>query len=294
MNILIKSALKENEFADRKQMRENHIEIQLLKDFYNETPTLEEYFNTIINSEVNIDIIHTPLVFGEDVEIDNFCNEKEKNIFLKTCELANMVGFKQDKNILVVVHSSMNFREDMLNQSKIQIIDDVLVNTLKKYKYISIAIENIIPLVINGYGINGRNGFLNDNCLYVEYFINKYGFKERIGTVLDTCHAITTIKLLRYCNINITIEQYFDWNKQYIKLIHLANVGGNGYGKGEHGTGFLTDEDKKVLKEIINLYYKYNYKCPITIEVYEKDYANPINYLGTKENLLKLIKKKNI
>jgi len=289
MEILMKSALSAKELLARKKLSENNIEIQLFKNFYDEEISLVGYFNTIINSGLNISVIHTPLSAGEAVEINHFHEERKRNVFIKTCELSNMLGISLKKNILVVVHCGMNFKEDINDFNKIKLIDDTLLFTLNKYSNISIAVENIIPIMASPAGIYGRNGFLNDNCLYVDYFINRYGFKDRIGTVLDTCHALTTIKLLQYCKMPIKLDQFFDWNKEYIKLIHLANIGDNGYGENNHGIGFIDGEDLELLSEIMKLYLKYDYSCPITIEVIEKEYIKPVNYLRTKENLLKLL-----
>lgn len=289
MEILIKCALYEDELLARKRINETNVEIQLLKEFYENTPSLKEYLDILLNTGLDIKIIHTPLVLGDDVEIDDFWEEKKRDVFLKTCELSNMLGSKLNKNILVVVHTSMDFRHEINNVEKITSIDNILAEALNKYPNISIAIENIIPVVVNQGGFFGRNGFLNDNCLYVDYFINKYGFNDRIGTVLDICHALTTIKLMDYCKIPLKLEEFFEWNKKYIKLIHLANIGDNGYGKGNHGTGFIDGKDVELLNDILNLYHKYDYGCQVTIEVYEEDYSNPINYIKTKENILKIL-----
>ena len=267
------------------------IEIQLFKEFYNKDISLTEYFNTIISSGLNINIIHTPLVDRGDIKTDDFYKKESKDIFIKTCELANMVGDELKKNILVIVHSGMSFEEEKNNLNIIKIIDDTLLYALNKYPDISIALENIISIVANSKGVYGKNGFLNDYCLYIDYFIDKYGFKDQIGTVLDTCHALITIKLLQYCKIPLTLDQFFDWNKRNVKLIHLANIGDNGFGENNHGIGFIECKDLELLNSIMNLYFKYDYNCPITIEVIEKEYSNPVNYLRTKENLLNLIKR---
>ncbi|WP_298844589.1 hypothetical protein [Clostridium sp.] len=288
MKILMKSGLSKENFIVRKKLNENNIEIQLLKEFYSNEISLMQYFNMIVNSELDVSIIHTPLVDGEDVEIDDFYDKIKKDVFFKTCELANMVGIKFNKNIMVIVHSSMNFNQDITNLNKIALIDNVLFDVFNKYPNILIAIENIIPLANNYKGYYGRNGFLNDNCMYVDYFIDKYGFKDKIGTVLDTCHALVTIKLLEYCKISITLDKFFEWNKKNVMLIHLANLGDNGYGKNNHGIGFIEGKDLELLSDIMYLYHKYEYDCPITIEVREKDYLNPVNYLKTKENLLSI------
>ncbi|MBU3160382.1 hypothetical protein KPL37_11555 [Clostridium frigoris] len=64
MKILMKSGLSKENFLVRKKLNENNIEIQLLKEFYSNKISLIEYFNMIVNSELDVSIIHTPLVEG--------------------------------------------------------------------------------------------------------------------------------------------------------------------------------------------------------------------------------------
>jgi hypothetical protein len=97
-----------------------------------------------------------------------------------------------------------------------------------------------------------------------------------------------SIRLLDYCKHPLTLENYFEWNKNTIGLIHLGNTINSGYGLGEHGAAYSTEEDIELLKEFIALYEKYEFSCPITIEVYEKDYSKCINYEETYNNLFNL------
>ena len=83
MKILMKSGLSERNFIVRKNLKEPDIEIQLLKEFYSNKISLIKYFNMIVNSKLDISIIHTPLVNGDAVEIDDFYNKvKKQNLFL--------------------------------------------------------------------------------------------------------------------------------------------------------------------------------------------------------------------
>lgn len=62
MKILMKSGLSEKDLLVRKKLNENNIEIQLLKEFYSNDISLIEYFNMIVNSELDVSIIHTPRI----------------------------------------------------------------------------------------------------------------------------------------------------------------------------------------------------------------------------------------
>lgn len=41
--------------------------------------------------------------------------------------------------------------------------------------------------------------------------------------------------------------------------------------------------------KVFELYNKYNYKCPITIEIPEKDYTNCINYKNNRAMIKDII-----
>ena len=80
---------------------------------------------------------------------------------------------------------------------------------------------------------------------------------------------------------HINMEESFKKNSPVIKLVHLANKNGSGFGKGNHGAAFKED-DKDELIDILFLHKKYGNGCPITIETDEYDYMNPIAYKTTK------------
>ena len=79
-------------------------------------------------------------------------------------------------------------------------------------------------------------------------------------------------------DINYDLRRFFEINKDDIFLIHLANAIGNGDGE-NHGTIF---ENEKECFNILDLYKEFNYKCPITLEVQEKNYLINNNYKHIK------------
>ena len=131
-------------------------------------------------------------------------------------------------------------------------------------------------------------GIFYDNVKLAN-FLNEVFRTNRFGTVLDTAHILTTIRIYErifsdYEEIKekFSIEKYFEKNKDVIKLIHLADLKNLGFRKGEHGVKFDNKED---MKFFIDLYKKYEYDCDITIEITEKDYVKNENF----ENNFKML-----
>ena len=125
---------------------------------------------------------------------------------------------------------------------------------------------------------------------------------DRVGTVIDTCHIMMTQNILKaifdyvndplYPMEDVSMKKYFEMNAGVCKLIHLAGVQGNGIASEHHGVPLLTfmPERLSLLEEILDLYFKYEYKCPITLEVCESDLNNPTNYALAKQSLLRTLK----
>ena len=86
-----------------------------------------------------------------------------------------------------------------------------------------------------------------------------------------------------------TIEDYFQQNQKYCDLIHLAKKVGHGMTNETHGQP-MSKEDKQLLTNYMNLYKKYDYSCPIVLEVKETDYLKCNGYRDTKELLEEVLK----
>ena len=56
---------------------------------------------------------------------------------------------------------------------------------------------------------------------------------------------------------------------------------GNGCTRETHGTK-LCEKNRDFVEEVIRLYNKYEYTCPITLEVGEQDYDISANYKESK------------
>ena len=153
---------------------------------------------------------------------------------------------------------------------------------LFKYPYTEVAIENVSPIRKPYSGdLHLCNNFHFDNVIMAKE-LRKQLNTDRIGTVLDTCHAMIAEKYISLIYEAIgdtepadyTLDAYFKQNQEVIKLIHLSDMRGSGYGKGKHAIPF-TENTLTRLQGILSLYYKYDYTCPITLEVEEMDLLNP-------------------
>lgn len=278
------------------------IEIQLLNDFYKH-PVIEPYVDIITKHEKVI-AIHAPIIgTGDNCLSSNnveYMFQYSIHALNNLCFLAQQCAEKLGHNISVILHIEHSYAELVY----LNLYDD-----LKNYIYsiliscpnISILFENVTPLShVDMELIRTTNNFLFDNVCLVHQLVldDAYGVSDRLGTVLDLCHAEMSIE---FCNIlaknfgdeicipEYTLEDYFQQNQKYCDLIHLAKKVGHGTTDETHGQPMST-EDKQLLTNYMNLYKKYDYSCPIVLEVKETDYLKCDGYRNTKDLLEEVLK----
>ena len=282
------------------------IEIQLLTELVNKLGDYNFAEDVLNLSEGRWDeyigkikAVHAPLLshFGlDDVCIESVVDSEDFKLLDQICYIANWFGEKQNEKVIIVMHSETTVDTMLL-------IGDTWKHTLNamgcllfKYQHIEIALENVTPLRISKFNKELKlcNNFKSDNLDMVKR-LREGLHTDRIGTVLDICHARMTEKYMtaiykelsdRECE-DYSLESFFKSNKEYIKLIHLAGMKGSGYGKGKHGTIFDVEDTDSMdnLKKFIELYDKYEYTCPVTLEVEETDYTTSDGYRKSKEAL---------
>ena len=300
MLIYAKSALKKKDIDTKIAIGCDGIEIQLLSELVDGKIgryfKADEVFKLEDFKDYPIDVIHCPLLcsYGlSDVNIESFaCNDF--SLFEQVCYIADYFGKIKSKNTLVVVHSELNI-DNMIAVDILRKVVSTVSYMLMKYTNIEIAIENVTPLrKVYKDEIYFCNNFHFDNIKLAKY-IRKELNTDRVGTCIDICHAMITNRYMKeiYRKLNdieykdFTLDNYFEQNRDIVKLVHLADFKGNGYGKGKHGIRF-TNQTKDRLSYILSLYDKYNYKCPVTLEVEETDYLVCDGYKETRETILSL------
>lgn len=299
MRIIGKSIIKESDLKGKANICKN-IEVQLFKEF-DDGLKVDFLYNEIIKIEdVKVLVVHSPIIDGEDVNFEFMTNYKDSNRIMNSIILAGKLSKYYNEKVKVVIHSAFRYENYDKMPGLIDRVVEFFQEIFYRYPLVDFCIENVVPIKITRNG----NFYLRNNCLYdgvdLVKRLNFYFSTNRFGTVLDTCHALITIRGLKnyfsdYPEISkkFSLEEYFEVNKDYIKLIHLANVINLGYDKGTHGILFR-DEDMPLMNEIMNYYKKYNYNCDITIEILEDDYVKNDNFRDNYYKLLKLCKDRNI
>lgn len=293
--IYAKAALTQDQIKSKLDIGCDGIEIQLLAELINgevgHYHKAEDVYNLDDFKDYNIEVIHAPILswYGlSDVTLEDFVDEDM--IFLEQVfKVADYFGKLHNRRTLIVIHSETTVR-------LMKALGDIWGRAIKflgylllKYPNTEVGIENVTPLRGISKPIYLCNNFKFDNVEMAKTLREELN-TDRIGTVLDTCHAKISKK---YMNViyeaigdiepeNYDLEEYFKANKDTIKLIHLADFKGNGYGKGKHGTK-LCDENIDFVEEFISLYNKYEYTCPITLEVEESDFILSSNYKESKQ-----------
>lgn len=286
--ILCKSALSKDQLTSRRLLDIDGIELQLLGDFVDDPLSTKDYISILGEDVGNIKVIHVPLRSGEEIVCIQYLAEyKYQEIFERVCSLAEEVSVINKSNVLVVIHNDLNLEDYVNEDTKYLKILNYLKTLLKKYPNIRIGIENVIPY-------KPPLSSFSNGCLpiYTE-FIRDLRLKlntDRIGSVLDTCHAMTTIKVMNFLNehisrdISIDIEDFYKSNEDICFLVHLCNVEDLGFNKMEHGTGF-TEDDIRLLSTLMNFHRRYIKDAIITLEVAENDYTNCLVYSKSKKIL---------
>lgn len=294
MKIFAKSAMNVEQIRSRHNAGCDGIEIQLLSELIDKNGTITPCHKAFCLSDFencNISAIHAPILSYEDMADVTIESMGSTNTFLleQIFKIANFFGETQSKKILIILHLELNM--DTLKM--LGILDKILITMqymLSKYENTEVAIENVPPFNRKTDGtIIFTNNYESSNIELVQYIRNKLK-TDRIGTVLDTCHVMMTMMYMEgiynlmpdmQISPHINMEESFKKNSPVIKLVHLANKKGSGFGKGNHGAAFKED-DKDELIDILFLHKKYGNGCPITIETDEYDYMNPIAYKTTK------------
>jgi hypothetical protein len=299
MQFYAKSALDKKQLNTKMSIGCDGIEIQLRKELFNKGLNhgsdsyyfADEVFDLDSFNKYPIKVIHYPIV-GLNIETLITYNFK---LLDQVFYIANHFGIVNNSKVIVVIHSesNINLLRDMGDTWKT--IMNSIGCLLFKYPNTELAIENVPPFELYKTKLYLRNNFGFDNVEMVKE-LKKQLNTDRVGTVLDTCHAMMTnmymnalSKLIVADSFNMegyTIDDFFKMNKDVIKLIHLSDSRDDGLLK-NHGVGFTDKLDSRMtLSGILGSYSNYGYTCPITLEVSETDYLVSDNYART----LKVVK----
>lgn len=296
-------AFKASGDVEQLSSRIGKIELQLLNDFVVDSEKRrEEIFNNIINTNSDIVAVHMPLCKnGKEIELQDFANYNNKEMISNVFGLANDIGERTDRRICIVIHNAYNTTNFYRDEALFLSITSFLSTLLSKNPLVDIAIENIIPMTIERKGdsnvIAGRGGWDFDVVDVVAMLKCNSVMDDRVFSVLDTCHAIVSDRIITEIfgpdAMDLSLDKFIERYAASIKVIHLANVIKYGMVKGEHGCTFdLNKESDWMLLESILTKIE---ECLdgkefiLTLEVDEVDYNKAANaealyhYIASRE-----------
>ena len=304
--ILAKSALDLSQIEVKQRIGCDGIEIQLLDELYgphgnHDWLYASDVFDLHKFLDQNILAVHAPIskAYG-DVLIERLADDEDIMLFDQLFYIANFIGRHIGRPIRVIMHSetSVSILQDINNGwvRLVRYVDEMLT----KYPFTELCIENVTPLrgIKDNRIIQLANNYYEDNVLMAK-LLRAALHTDRVGVVLDTCHqGITEM----YMNLiytlspdiekpDFSIEHYIQSYAPYLKIIHLADFKGNGYGK-NHGTPF---ESQEKFNHIMDLVCKYVHpSCYITLEINESNFMICEGYAQTKARLDYYFKQKAI
>lgn len=259
MEIYAKAALDMRQIEVKQNIGCDGIELQLLgellkKDSSGMYREAEEIWNLSDFDHIPVRAVHAPLVSGSDLTLEKMTSTGlfPPTILYNTCEIAEHFGRHSGGDIPVIVHTELAVDDNFITTGMYPEIRAMIDHALKAYLHVTICIENVTPLRgIPLHGLFLSNNFAGDNVSLVKA-LSKDLKTDRIGTVLDTCHAMITAKymeaLYRVVGIptpDLSLKHFFSINRGVCKLIHLAGMRGSGYGGDNHGTPFSEQNEEQ-------------------------------------------------
>lgn len=294
MKIYAKASLDVGEIREKVRCGCDGIEYNLCSDFacYGENFT-HNYPEEVFTLK-NVEVVHVPFDNkGQMMNIERVFQREDLRPIRNVFRLAQYCAEYWGHRVLVVIHASISFYDFMEYELLRKRIERELGQLLCDFSMVDIAIENVVPMEYKEerpYSPMLCNGIFTDISQIVHYL--RASFAERVGSVLDVCHAAMTRKYMTALlsaadflpkgalpdKIDYSMEHYFRANQGICKLIHFNDFEKNGYGRA-HGTVFQSQEK---VDDLLKLYKDYGYDCPLTIEIREDNYLDCVNYRKTK------------
>lgn len=297
IKIYAKASLNKEEILEKIKCGCDGLEYNLKADFLEKGDCFETNYENELFTMYNVEVVHVP--FYEDgnvMNMEHVFQQEDVSPIRNVFRLAQYCAEIWKHQVIVVLHTSLSYYDFMGFELFRKRLEDILHQFFMEYPMTDLAIENVVPME---YKENKKeslrfcNGIFTDHTDIVRYLRDKFG--DRVGSVLDICHAAMTEKYMNVLlaaadflpqgnlpeQLDYSMEHYFRMNQGICKLIHFNDFVGNGYAE-NHGTVFREQEKVDAL---LKLYKRYAYDCPLTLEIRETDYRDCVNYRKTKEML---------
>lgn len=272
--------------AKREKLNARNFEIQLLGGSIGKSDKLIKDFGMCASLLDNVISVHTALTSKEGIMPGGNCDIGylyERNVMLAlddACFIANIAGLNQNHRVGVVIHNSLSYEQFSRNPYFLSTVTEILGSMLTKYPNIEFWIENVTP-IYKEHPITFKNGCINDSADICKHLRQKFG--DRIGAVFDTCHAITTARILQDLGWDYVFPGMLEAFSDVCKEVHFANVRGYGLKEGQHGCGFdpANPTDVVKLEGLLSNCMEYFPNAYLCYEITETDYIVNQQTYGT-------------
>lgn len=298
-NIVCKSAPVDFELQVRAQYGFSKVELHLEKHDIENMTAIKKTFQNILNSKLEVVGVHAPLYHKE--ELGTIVPETISNSldFRFTQILAQKIGCYYHKNIYVVLH----VREPLIvlkqNIPEWKSIIDYFRHSIIEFPNVIYTLENVTPTSEINTFVPGAQYENVEICEALREYVND----EYFYTTLDTCHLLTTQRVMTFLKSHglltsntFSVEEAIKINAPYINNIHLSYVKSLGFFPNEHGISHDLNEDisKQHLTNCMCSLKNTNINHFITLEVAEEHYENPVNADIQRNNIYVILNEQNI
>lgn len=298
-NIVCKSAPIDFELQARAQHGFSKVELHLEKKDIENMTVIKKTFQNILNSELEVVGVHAPLYHKE--ELGTIVPETILNSldFRFTQILAQKIGCYYHKNIYVVLH----VREPLIvlkqNIAEWKSIIDYFRQSIIEFPNVIYTLENVTPTSEINTFVSGAQYENVEICKALREYVND----EYFYTTLDTCHLLTTQRVMTFLKSHglltsntFSVEEAIKINVPYINNIHLSYVKNLGFFPNEHGIVHNLNEDisKQHLTNCLCSLKNTNINPFITLEVAEEHYDNLVNAYTQRNNIYVILNEQNI
>lgn len=286
-----KTAPKLEDIVDKKSRGATKLELHLEDDCMEEYK-FEEYVNMVHDQDMEIVIVHTPM--DCDYELQSISNPSNFPKIRAVAKLAQMCAERQDNKVKIIIHNSASY--DTLIQSRLMsAIEFSIYSLYRQFDRIQFVVEISTMLNVKNNKIQANANNVGNLIKIIDHLNGQLGEKS-VGLVLDTCHAIANNRIMedlgllgKYDNSNrYTLEGQFKSMQNNLEIVHLANSVGYGLSPETHAQPFKTEEDIKLLNELIEYTKRYHPRGLVTLEVNEDNYTKSINFSEMSRQIEKI------
>lgn len=230
-DIIVKSSLSHEQMAPKKNIECDGIEVQLFGEMLgangpHDWLDVEQLFNLEEFKEYNVKVVHAPIIRKRgDVLLERCVDETDAKIIDNVFKIADFFGKTHNRKTTIVFHFEAYPEyiydiDGLWNRFR-----NTIGALLLKYPNTEVALENITTMrnIQAGEIIQFPNNFSFDNVKIAKKLREELN-ADRVGTVLDTCHATISEKYISsvYAEAvleapDLTMERYFIENAEVIK-----------------------------------------------------------------------------